>query len=151
MPKKIQAKGFTLIELLVVISIIGVLSSFGVVSLNGSRMKARDALRKGDMAQMRTAMSIYYDDHSNYPACGTLNVSEPDFGATAACYSGALANALVSGIRPYMAEMPDDPNNPSNDPAANANYLYRYVSNGTEYAIVYRLEESTGLKTVRGW
>ena len=57
------AKGFTLIELLVVISIIGILSSFAVVSLNSARAKARDSLRKGDMAQIRTALNIYYDDN----------------------------------------------------------------------------------------
>ena len=46
MPKNnLSARGFTLIELLVVISIIGILSSFAVVSLNSARAKARDALR----------------------------------------------------------------------------------------------------------
>ena len=39
---KIQ-KGFTLIELLVVISIIGLLASGVLASLNSARMKARDA------------------------------------------------------------------------------------------------------------
>ena len=38
-------KGFTIIELLVVISIIGLLSTISVVSLNGARIKSRDAKR----------------------------------------------------------------------------------------------------------
>ncbi|MFA6512195.1 MAG: type II secretion system protein [Patescibacteria group bacterium] len=61
-------KGFTLIELLVVIAIIGVLSAIGLVSLNGAREKARDAQRVSDLAQMSTALVLYYDDHDHtYP------------------------------------------------------------------------------------
>lgn len=50
--------GFTLIELLVVISIIGVLSSMVVVSLNDARAKARDAKRLNDVRQMANVLAI---------------------------------------------------------------------------------------------
>lgn len=61
-------KGFTLIELLVVIAIIAILSAIGLVALNGAREKARDAQRRSDIAQIRTALSLYYDDNgSSYP------------------------------------------------------------------------------------
>lgn len=64
-----KKKGFTLIELLVVIAIIGILSTIGLVALNGAREKARDAQRQSDLAQVRTALSLYYDDNSfAYPA-----------------------------------------------------------------------------------
>src|SRR3989344_5703822 len=153
------AKGFTLIELLVVISIIGILSSFAVVSLNSARAKARDALRKGDMAQIRTALNIYYDDNEAYPGCGTWNDTAPDFGATvndaadggAGCYIGALNIALTSGSRPYLGSMPKDPKNPNNLVSIDPVYAYRYVSDGTQYAIVYRVEDNTNLQVFRGW
>lgn len=150
-------KGFTLIELLVVISIIGVLSSIAVVSLNDARLKSRDALRKGDMAQMRTAINLYYDDNIKYPICGTWDEGAADFGATvqagSTCYNNTLNNALTGGTRPYMADLPKDPRNSDNNPAVSNIYLYRYVSksDGSQYALVYRVEGNTELQVIRGW
>ena len=67
--KKIKnQKGFTLIELLVVISIIGVLSSVVMVSLNSARERARDAVRMSDMSQIQKALKLYQDRHERYPS-----------------------------------------------------------------------------------
>ena len=150
--------GFTLVELLVVISIIGILSSFAVISLNTARIKARDALRKGDMAQMRTALNLYYDDNLAYPICGTWDDGEADFGANVGnnngdgswCYINILKTELTSGSRPYVGNMPKDPKNPDNDADFDAIYIYRYVSDGTQFALVYTLEEG-GIQVSRGW
>lgn len=62
-----KRKGFTLIELLVVISIIGLLSSIVLASLNSARMKARDARRLQDMSQIQKALALYYDKYGQYP------------------------------------------------------------------------------------
>jgi len=159
MPKiKLQKNlGFTLIELLVVISIIGILSSFAVVSLNSARAKARDALRKGDMAQLRTAVNLYYDDNDKYPICGNWDSEAADFGATvnagSNCYNTALNSALTSGSRPCLASMPEDPKNPENKKEVSQTYIYRYVSknDGSQYALVYMIEGDTDLQIIRGW
>jgi len=158
MHKTKEEKGFTLIELLVVISIIGLLSSFAMVSLNVARQKARDALRKGDMAQLRTALYLYYDDNLSYPACGTWDEGEVDFGANVGntsgdgswCYINDLNTALTAGARPLMSNAPKDPRNPTNDDAVSIVYIYRYVSDGSQYAVVYTLEDG-GMQVIRGW
>jgi len=58
--------GFTLIELLTVMSIIGILSSVSVGSLNQSRAKARDAKRISDLKQIAIALQLYKDEKNNW-------------------------------------------------------------------------------------
>ncbi|MFH1713369.1 MAG: type II secretion system protein [Candidatus Jacksonbacteria bacterium] len=59
--KKKKKKGFTLIELLVVIAIIGILATIVVVNVNSARNKAKDAVVKGNMDQVRITAEMYYD------------------------------------------------------------------------------------------
>lgn len=81
-----KSKGFTLIELLVVIAIIGILAAVVITYLGQSRLKARDARRKQDLKDIRTALEQYADDNNgNYPANTAALVSQ------------------------YMARIPTDP------------------------------------------
>ena len=145
-------KGFTLIELLVVISIIGILSSFAVVSLNDARIKARDALRKGDMAQLRTALYLYFDDNSyRYPICDTgwnqdwvPADGEPVMGSTVSDGHTCYPMSWLPPWRPVPADHaePSSPKNPDNLPAASGGddtFIYRYISDstGSQYALIY--------------
>lgn len=66
--KSYFSKGFTLIELLVVISIIGILATIVMVSLNTARAKARDARRISDIRQIQLALQMHYDAVGSYPA-----------------------------------------------------------------------------------
>lgn len=116
------------------------------------------------MAQIRTALNLYYDDHTHYPTnttpdCDNWNASAADFGATlgqdaATCYTEVLGTELTAGTRPYLGSVPKDPRNVDNLITTQPQLIYRYVSNpaGTEYAIVYQLEENPGVDQVmRGW
>lgn len=61
-------KAFTLIELIVVIAITAVLLAVAIPNLLGARERARDAARKQEVQEMKTALRLYYNDHQEYPA-----------------------------------------------------------------------------------
>lgn len=63
-------KGFTLIELLVVISIIGLLSSIVMVSLQNARKDAANAAINSTVIEYLKAIELYHTDTGNYPQLG---------------------------------------------------------------------------------
>jgi len=63
-------QGFTLIEVLVATTIIAVLTSIGVVSYQAANRRARDAKRKADLEQIRSALEMYRADNNWYPNTG---------------------------------------------------------------------------------
>jgi len=103
-----QSRAFTLIELLVVISIIALLSSVVMSSLNSAREKARDARRIQDMDQISKALALYaLDNGGRYPvtkgACLGMSSSQ-------ICANNHKGNdALNAALAPYMKTVPVDP------------------------------------------
>ena len=90
-------KGFTLIELLVVITIIGLLATIVLVSLNTARSKARDARRLADLRQVALALEFYYDDNpdTGYPgASGSNQWGDADSGMTKALQDNNYISAV---------------------------------------------------------
>lgn len=126
-PIKFQEQGFTLIELLVVISIIGLLASVVLVSLNGARKKARETKRLADIRQLQTALELYYNDNNAYPG-------DPGYAFT------DTTNSVITGptqaLAPYLSKIPNDPSYP---PWSS----YYYVGTPTDYGIYYCREIAT--------
>lgn len=123
MRRSITNKGFTLIELLVVIAIIGILSSVVLASLNTARSKARDASRKTELLQMRTALEMYHNDFNAYPVAPSWRgaVSYGGYGTGSAGY--------IPGLVPkYISVLPTDP--------ANTLDGFLYLSDGTNYKLL---------------
>lgn len=109
-----RKQGFTLIELLIVIAIIGILSTVGLVALNGARAKARDLKRVLDLRQYALAYQFFFDTKNNYwTACdiGTRASQCPDlqtfFGA------GSIYPDDPSGSTTELTYGPGCPNAPN--------------------------------------
>lgn len=139
-----KKKGFTLIELLVVIAIIGILSAIGLVSLNGAREKARDAQRISDLAQIRTALVLYFDDNdSAYPGVAVINESDAFVDpADTACNAGIdLCDSIVTE---YLNRMPVPPNAAGTGVCAIDSYYYTAngiaANDSSDWALWTRLE-----------
>jgi prepilin-type N-terminal cleavage/methylation domain-containing protein len=101
--------GFTLIELLVVISIIGLLSSVVLASVNAARSKARDASRVQALVQLRNSLELYYSKHGSYPVTGT-SIYQSDLD-TQNYFNGTNSGNWIPGLVAdgVISSLPHDP------------------------------------------
>ena len=76
----IKSSGFTLIELLVVVTIIGILSSIGIVSYNGYISGTTQKSAENAMLQISLAQTEYYSDNSQYYKTTEVKECSPDIG-----------------------------------------------------------------------
>ena len=128
--QKNNSRGFTLIELLVVIAIIGILSSVVLASLNGARVKARDAKRMAEMKSLQTALELYYSTTNAYPLAGSWR-GEIGYGSY-----GTGANGYIPGLVPtYMSVLPAEPTGRPDG--------YLYLSDGTNYKLLSHVSPET--------
>ena len=61
-------KGFTLIEIIIVLALIGILVSMVIPIYRNSVIRAREAVLKENLFQIRDAISKYYYDKQKYPS-----------------------------------------------------------------------------------
>lgn len=85
-------KGFTILELLIVISIISILVSFGSSIYFSAQRSSRDAKRKADLEQIRSALEMYRSENNQYPVSLSINDS---------CSTGDFFT--------YLVPIPEDP------------------------------------------
>ncbi len=61
-------RGFTLLELMIVLAIMGILLTIAQPSLKSSIVRAREAVLREDLFQLREAIDQYYADNDKYPS-----------------------------------------------------------------------------------
>lgn len=162
--------GFTLIELLVVISIIGLLASVVLVSLNSARAKARDAKRIADLTQLSKALELYASDHNDqYPGdpnevdaysvylgsstCnGPIVVGGGPSPADPACGHCNRWCWLSDALKNYISKMPKDSKNDTtyyyyyqNSPAGNYQYYGLGAYNFEDSGNVQKFSNPNGI------
>lgn len=84
-------RGFTLLELMIVLAIMGILITIAQPNLKNSIVRAKEAVLREDLFQMREAIDQYYADNGKYPAQLADLVSTSD------------------KARSYLREIPRDP------------------------------------------
>lgn len=71
-----KRKGFTLIELIIVFTLIGILVGLGLPQYRNAVKRAREAVLKEDLFQMRELLNQYYTDQWKYPSSLQVLVDE---------------------------------------------------------------------------
>lgn len=85
---KKKNKGFTLIELLIVMTIIGILAAIAVPDYKWGIIKAKEAVLREDLYNLRTTIDQFYADQGKYPDS---------------------LEELTDKKRPYLRDIPKDP------------------------------------------
>jgi len=126
---KIKKTGFTLIELLVSLTIMAIIMGLALVAFQGSRKTARDARRKTDLEEIRSALEMYRADKGQYPPLDgggwCTQISNPTY--------PQVKNALELGN--YIGVVPQDPIYAG----TYQDYFYRRIDN-SQYALYAELE-----------
>lgn len=122
--------GFTLIELLVSISIIGLLASILMGSLNTARLKARDAKIRQQVVQLRNLIELDYTE--NNASFGNLQIGW--FSSAAGCNAGAFGGNYVTKAREICSAIVTTSSN--SNFTGNSLYIGNNVDLVTKYAIM---------------
>lgn len=122
-----KKNAFTLIELLVVISIIGIIIGMAFVAFQETKKSARDAQRKADLEDVRSALEVFKADCGHYP------VSLPAAGSS---LRGDGTSSACSSTNTYMYAIPKEP-------SASRLYYYGQLTS-TSFELCAALENIPG-------
>ena len=126
---KNKKAGFTLMELLVVVMIIAILALLGWFFTSKAKDRARDAQRKSDLRQIKTALELYRNVYNQYPTHNSSNQIVACGEPAVACSWG---EAWTRGTMTYMKKL-------GKDPLPTKSYSYQRPSS-EEYCLIAELE-----------
>jgi len=120
-----RPNGFTLLELLIVMAVMGILVAIAAPNLKQSIVRAREAVLREDLFQMREAIDQYYADNGKYP--------------------GALADLVNPQERSksYLRSLPKDP-------LTNAPDWITVAPEGSEEGAVFDVHSASPLIAIDG-
>lgn len=95
--------GFTLVELLVSISILILILSITLASINVALMKARDAQQMADLKSVSLALELYFNKYGTYPPSPNNCCSYEDHNANFESMAGYL---VLEGFLPSIPKSP---------------------------------------------
>lgn len=131
--------GFTLIELLVSLTIMSIMMGLALVAFQSSRKSARDARRKADLEEIRSALEMYHADNGAYPGERWCDSSIGSCDTACPCmppgsdWNGTIQTELEPD---YIRDLPKDPIN-------DATYYYYYEPSGDTYWLRAKLETTS--------
>lgn len=132
--------GFTLIELLVALSIIGVMTSVVIASVNDARAKARDAQRITEIKNLQNALLLYFSENNEQfpPHTGESVMGGNTLRLYTSIWGTDTENVFESEIEPFMQNLPEpdgfiNPNKPGfmGGPITTSRVMYRRLTNNT--------------------
>jgi len=130
-----KKKAFSLIELLVVIAILATIIGLALPNFLGARSRARDARRKGEMNQLKTALQLYNGDYHVFPLASggmpslVMGCGENGITACPAACGGDFAAGGTGCDTVYMTKFPGE-----------LGTSMFYYSDGTNFCLKVTLE-----------
>jgi len=119
--------GFTILELVIVLLIIGILSVLVTSALGPLRQSNRDNKRAADIAEIQTALQMYYRDQNAYPPTAPL-----------------AGDPLLEGSTTYLLDWPSSPTPRTDGNCPNLDYTYQQTDSGASYSVAFCLGSTTG-------
>ena len=96
-----QAKGFTLVELLIVVIILAILAAIIVPQFATSTDDAKAAALQSNLANIRSAIEFYYQEHGEYPGRNVATGATCGVGAAVAAGAANSEEAFIAQMTRY--------------------------------------------------